>query len=264
MARGVLHAGWLAGAAIIALTPALAETPLRRVASGELVVDMRVGGRSATPFVMDTGVEMCGVYRRFAEDRRLLAIGGASRKLVRAPEVEIDGAQLGALTCAVLPDRTDGAAVAGVIGADALQRYVVVFDARTRTLSLHGGAQRGQHLVSTRARLVRAEQSSGGLMHVPVELNGARGVAVIDTGAQRSVINRRFAAAAGVEDGAASLGALSLAGQTRAIGARVADLPVFASLGLAEQPAMILGRDGLEGLRLVMDYPRRRIWFDPG
>jgi Aspartyl protease len=132
-------------------------------------------------------------------------------------------------------------------------------------LSLHGGAQHGQALVSPQARLVRAYRLPGGLISAPVELNGAAGLGVVDTGAARSIVNTRFAEAAGIDDASKPLGWFSLAGtSTRDVVAGVADAPTFAEVGMAEQSAMILGLDRLAGLKLIIDYPRRRIWFDPG
>lgn len=287
--------GWLvlALALVCVSAPGRAETTLSLAASGHLTAPVRIGGAAATPFVVDTGAEGCAVYRRFAEARKLLDVGGeavvgqtgdAPAKVVIAPAVEIDGRQIGALKCVVLPDRPDGVVLDGIIGADALSPFVVVMDLGRMRLSLHGGAQRGRALVSPEATLVRARRLQGDLLTVPVRLGSARGVAVLDTGARRSVFNKRFVQAAGVDSAtlrpaetlqgatanplalrAGALGAFELAGRvTPAIEGRVADLPVFAAVGLADRPAMILGLDRLTGQRLVIDYPRQRIWFDPG
>ena len=278
---------------VFASSGALADVPLARAPTGHLTAPVRVGGGAPSQFVVDTGAERCGVYQRFATARHLLRVstdtlagqtGAADIALVRAPAVEIDGRKIGALQCAVLPDRADGAPLDGIIGADALERFVVTFDTRAMRLSLDGGAQHGQALVSPRATLVDAGRLPGALVTAPVRLNGAVGVGVLDTGALTSVFNLRFAAAASVtearlhagqtQQGATAnapalqigaLGAFELAGRvTPGIEGRVADLPVFQTLGLIDTPAMILGLDRLQGLKLVIDYPRRRIWFDPG
>lgn len=278
--------------AIFGASAAMAEVPLSLAPTGHFTAPVGIGGADATNWAVDTGAERCGVYARFANGRHLRSAGGATlagqtgesrAALVVAPAVEIDGQAVGALKCAVLPDG-DGAPFDGILGADALQRFVVTFDTRTMQLGLHGGAQHGQALVGPHARLVNVQRLPGALLVVPVRLNGAVGVAVVDTGARRSVFNVRFAEAAGVRTDAlrrgeplqgvsadtmasraGSLGAFDLAGiVTPAIDGRVADLPAFAALGLADRPAMILGLDRLAGLRLVIDYPRDRIWFDPG
>jgi hypothetical protein len=41
----------------------------------------------------------------------------------------------------------------------------------------------------------------------------------------------------------------------------VADLPVFAAFGVDRQPAVILGLDWLEQLRMVIDFPQLKVWF---
>ncbi len=267
MNRFVLSLVCLAGAAH-------AEVPLTRAPSGHLTAPVRVGTGAPADFVIDTGAEGCAVYSWFAAERKLSTSGGetltgqegdADNALVRAPSMTIDGHRVGALDCAVLPDRPDSVRLAGIVGADLLGRFVVVFDTRRMALSLHGGAQHGQALVSPRARLVDVGVLPSGLLTAPVRLNSARGVAVLHTGARRSVFNTRFARAAGLGDGLPPLSTFDLAGRiTPAIETPVADLPEFATLGLAERPAMALGLDRLAGLRLVIDYPRRRVWFDPG
>jgi predicted aspartyl protease len=246
------------GAALCATAPVHAETALRRATGGQLLADVRVGGAAATPFQIDTGAAGCGVAQRFAAERRLLAIAGPDGARVRTPAIEIDGFALGALPCALL----EGGPADGVLGVDALARFVVVVDAPRMRLSLHGGAQHGQALVSPRARLVYVERLAGGLLAVPVTLNGARGVGIIDTGAGRSVFNRRFVEAAGAAG--EPRGALALAGRTRTVDVRASDAAVFEALGLEHTPAMVLGLDVLGDLKLVLDYPRRRVWFDPG
>lgn len=245
---------------VLAVSPALAEAPLSRSATGVLTAPVRVGGREATPFVIDTGVAGCSVTQRFTTARRLPKVGAAADGFVLAPGVEIDGMPIGALRCAVTPD--DAAAFDGIIGADALQRFVVVFDVPRLRLSLHGGAQHGHALVGPRVRQVDAQRRADGVLSVPVRFNNAAGAAVIATGAGRSVFNARFAAAAGTADSAfppasAVRGVFQLAGTSMPIEA------ALTSMGAAEQPAMIFGLDRLAGVRLVIDYPRRRMWFDP-
>lgn len=249
-----------------------AETPLSRNALGQPTAPVRVGAGVPAPFVIDTGAEGCAVHAGFAAARRLAPVGPEAPARVRAPVLTLDGRHLGAIDCTVLPDNPEDGATAGVLGAAALARFVVVLDAERGTLSLHGGAQRGQALVGPRARLVEAVALPGGPLAVPVRLNSARGLGVLRTGSAGSAVNTRFAEAAGLapanrtsEMNGHMPVALDLAGAVTPDGAApVADLPEFATLGLAERPAMTLGLDRLAGLRLVIDYPRRRIWFDPG
>ena len=242
----------------LAASTASADVPLTRTAGGQLAAPVAIAGAMGV-FVIDTGAKDCAVNLRFAGAHHLSLRGDAG---VVAPRVEIDGQSLGDLSCKAMLADTD---IDGVIGADALKRFVVTFDTRAMRLGLHGGAQHGQALVSPRARLIDARILPGALMTVPVRLNSAVGVAVLDTGAARSVFNARFAEAGGVRPMATRLGAFDLAGRvTPAIEGPVADPPMFKTLRLADRPAMILGLDRLAGLRLVIDYPRRRIWFDPG
>lgn len=42
---------------------------------------------------------------------------------------------------------------------------------------------------------------------------------------------------------------------------RIADLPVFESFGLQDEPAVIIGADYLGRFRLLIDFPTRRVWL---
>ena len=97
------------------------------------------------------------------------------------------------------------------------------------------------------------------------------------------MINRAFAKAAGIDPngpafkdasvrgavGTAAvrigpIGNVAFAGiERRDPQARVADLPVFAVLGWADRPVMILGLDLLRPTRLTLDYSARRVWLAP-
>jgi hypothetical protein len=118
---------------------------------------------------------------------------------------------------------------------------------------------------------------------LPVTLNGISGVAVLDSGARSTMINNKFAAAAGVHpqsdafrDGEPARGATTTPVPSRVgpIGnvrfggitrndviARVVDLPYLESAGLSGGPALNLGIDLLAGTRLTVDYSARRFWL---
>ena len=42
----------------------------------------------------------------------------------------------------------------------------------------------------------------------------------------------------------------------------IVDLPVFASLGLSDKPAMILGTNFLENRKMEIDYQNRMLYLD--
>jgi hypothetical protein len=145
---------------------------------------------------------------------------------------------------------------------------------------------RGRRRLSHGERLIRAGSVPGGKqLTLPVRLNGVAGIATLDTGARETSINRRFAAAAGLDlqsrafhageavHGATNgtmvplegmVGSVSFGGLVRKnVSARIIDLPAFKEMGWADRPAMNLGVDLLKGARLSVDYAGRRIWLAP-
>ena len=123
----------------------------------------------------------------------------------------------------------------------------------------------------------------GALIYLDVIFNDQTITAVLDTGAGRSAINFAAAEALGINTadiadsahghGAATmhqpaaaipdvtleLGNSSLSSKAH-IG--IVDLPVFASLGLSDKPAMILGTNFLENRKMEIDYQNRMLYLD--
>ncbi|MEI9982260.1 MAG: aspartyl protease family protein [Aliidongia sp.] len=116
-------------------------------------------------------------------------------------------------------------------------------------------------------------------------MNGVLGVAVLDSGARVTSINRKFVVAAGLDPDSAvfregdptlgatmtpvstrigPIGTVVFAGITRSnVSAKVVDLPYLKGAGLAGVPAVNLGVDLLQGTRLRVDYAARRFRLAP-
>lgn len=121
-------------------------------------------------------------------------------------------------------------------------------------------------------------QKINGLWFAKVDMNGVEGLALIDTGSSITFISSRFADAAGVVthvektqtlNGATGGGIGVRISTVRRfdVGKRrlsnfdllVADPPLFAHLGLENEPAMVLGLDYLSLFRVQMDQRRGRL-----
>lgn len=281
---------WLAALAAMAFSGvAMADAPLSFSGSGHVVAPVRVEGRDQHLFVVDTGAEASAVYARFAREAGLQLAGqeqivgqtgAASLPLRRIAHLEVDGRTMGPIVASELPDRADGMVMAGIIGLDVMGGHLVDFDLPSARLALLDGA-RAEALIATLGPAVSARKVNGGLLAVPVEVNGVIGWGVIDTGARETRINSRFASLAKVEeDGSAAsatiYGATNRAstlrpGMARSVAMlgrnlggttiRIADLPVFETFGLQDEPAMIIGADYLGRFRLLIDFPTRRVWL---
>ncbi|SER26700.1 aspartyl protease family protein [Sphingobium sp. YR768] len=187
---------------------------------------------------------------------------------------------MGPIVASELPERADGTVMAGIIVLDVMGGYLVDFDLPSARLSLLDGAE-AKALVGSLGPAVPARSVNGGLLAVPVKVNGVTGWGVIDTGARETRINTRFANLAQIAVDRAGMsttvyGATNSAsslrpGQTRSVhllgrelgvtSIRIADLPVFETFGLQDEPAMIIGADYLGRFRLVIDFPTRRVWL---
>jgi predicted aspartyl protease len=157
----------------------------------------------------------------------------------------------------------------GVLGLPFLRKYVLDIDYPARRLALHErpGSATGCDICSTDSAIPVASLL-GGLPSVPVTVNGVAMRAVLDTGASRTVLNDKALAALGLAGAgtgeAVSRASLALGqGAPRPHDVSYLDLPVFGALGLADEPALILGIDYLSAGRVVLDIGSGRAWFRP-
>jgi hypothetical protein len=120
----------------------------------------------------------------------------------------------------------------GVIGLDVFGKPVVHFDLPGTSMALLPSGTDVAKVAGVGARPVAAGRPESGLLAVPIMLGTTEAIAVIDTGARRSRINSRLATALGLS----------------------AETP---------GPAIILGLDWLDKLRMVIDFPRAQVWFAP-
>jgi predicted aspartyl protease len=253
-----------------------AETSFRFDTTGHVVVPAYVNGRGPYPFILDSGADESAVYAWFGRSLGLPkggakmlagATGSALGATTRLASLTVDGASLTGVQVDTLPDRPDKAALAGVVGVDMMLGRLVVMDFGCHTAAFLPLGAATAAIVGRRAAFVRAGAIPGGKqLTLPVTVNGAAGVAVLDTGARQTIVNRRFAAAAGVDPRSP---AFRDGGPTRGVGAAVAGSrtgPIgrvgFAGVTRpAGVPTMNLGLDLLRGTRLTIDYAARRFWL---
>ena len=270
---------------------ARAEVPMRWDATGHVVVPTRVNQSAPVNFILDTGADETGVYSWFAKRLNLPqagtgeisgATGSAQSVLLRVSRLSVDGHDIVHFDADTLPDRPDGARLGGIVGADLMAGRLTVMDFGCGTAALLR-LDSWKREVGRQAYLVKAGSVPGGKqLTLPVTVNGASGIALLDSGARTTLINQPFASAAGLDpassafrDGDPARGASQTAIESRfgTIGtvafagvvregatARVVDLPFLAEAGLTHSPVMVLGLDLLRGTRLSLDYSGRRFW----
>jgi predicted aspartyl protease len=259
-------------------------------------VPVQIARGAPHEFVLDTGAEGTALYTRFAGELGLQPIAGKSEKLVgqtgdttvpivRLAELSVDGRSMPVIEAAVLPDRADGVPLAGILGADVLAGWLVDIDFRKHRVALHDPAADPRSLLGPGSFSLEVSLDAARFMIFPVAIRGTVATAVLDTGARKTRINWRLAGqlgirpdSPGIDDAETIRGATNnpVTTKTGVIGAvtmgaftvpdarvLIVDLPVFESFGIAGVPAMILGLDLLQNVRLLIDYRGARLWIEP-
>lgn len=253
---------------------------------GHVLVPVSVNGGEARPFVIDTAASQTVLGRKeYAElgstsppaadygGHARGAHGSFAAQLVRLESVSLwDERQSGQLAALMtLDDLTPGKVpdFAGVLGVPFLSNYRLDLDYPARKLMLE--PQDGDLPacdICDPAASVPLGMLHGGLRSVPVTVNGLQMRALFDTGASRTILNEAAVAALGLADAGMgeSIGTVSLAlGSLPARDHQVSRiaLPVFRTLGLDDEPALILGIDYLGAGRTVVDLQAGLVWFRP-
>jgi predicted aspartyl protease len=279
---------------LMLVTAVHAEVPLRWDATGHVVVPTMVDGTGPVDFIMDTGADETGVFSWLAERLNLPttgstelsgATGSAESVQLRVSALSVDGHEIDNFLADTLPDRPDRAKLGGVVGADLMAGRLTVMDFGCGTLALVP-LNSSKRVMGSHAHLVNAGSVLGGKqLTLPVMINGASGLALLDSGARTTLINRPFASAAGLDPQSAAfrdgdpargasqkamnsrvgtIGTVTFAGITcEGATARVVDLPFLEEAGLTNSAVMVLGLDLLQGTRLSLDYSGRRFWIAP-
>lgn len=251
---------------------------------GHVLVPVSVNGAPARPFVVDTAASQTVLGRKVYPEYSAAspsagdhnghargAHGSFTAQLVRLDSVSLwDERQQDQLVAFMtLEDLTPGKVpdFAGVLGLPFLQRYRLDLDYPARKLVLE--EQDGDLPacdICDPASAVPLGSLPGGLRSVQVTVNGRQMTALFDTGASRTILNEAAVAALGLADagmgeaiGKASIALGSLPAREHDI-ARIA-LPVFRTLGLDDEPALILGIDYLGAGRTVVDLQAGLVWF---
>lgn len=284
-----------------AAAPAFAELPIVRERGYALVplsigtrdslwfvLDAAAGGSVISPATRDA----LGIRKQ--EGTTTVVTGAGGDETFQA--LELDSIQVGPyvqrsvgvnvidLTRFQRPE--SGRRLDGILGNDFLRNFDVVLDLPRSTLRLY---RRGASGASALAGLdtlscVPNLADAPGWIAIDVRVAGTPVRAIVDTGAGRSIFNWVAARRAGlspdhpsVTKAATATGGLGSAtaatylhrfervetGGTRfrPSESRIADLPIFKTLGLGERPAAILGTNMIEDRAMTISYSARQLCF---
>lgn len=195
------------------------------------------------------------------------------------PVVRLERLMIGNVLKTDLPvalnTRLDVPGTHSVLPASAFEGDVIDFDFQNQRVMVYNGRpDRSAYLIPS----VQKIEEVDGLFFTEVKINGRKGRALIDTGSSVTYINSRFAEKSGtkanVEKTEALQGATGGDLSLRIASARVitisefrisnadilvTDPPMFEYLGIAEEPAMVLGLDLLSAFRMQIDRRRHRL-----
>jgi hypothetical protein len=165
----------------------------------------------------------------------------------------------------------------GLVGMDILQFFTIEVDLAVNQFTLHRRTTELAPLIDGLAGIPYTALP-GGQITIAITIDRRPVTAILDLGANRSFANHL---AAGARDETAHVFSATVGADGHAwkffafdhIGLQigdvpfvapsmlVADLPIFARLGLADVPAVILGADLLAARRIVVDPSSHRVYF---
>ena len=290
----------IAAAAALAtsLTGATAQAPpqpdstvdileIERERYDRMTVPVTIQGQGPFDFLIDTGAQATVLSLALADELRLhdrdtaTLVGMASSRTVET--TPIDEFTLGSRSFyireAALVEGANIGGADGILGLDSLQDQRVLIDFVNREIAIDDakalGGNRGYEII------VKARQRLGQLIITHAVLDYVRVAVIVDTGAQGSVGNvallkklrrPRSQGSTAMTDvnGQVLQGEIKIARRLAMGRVTLSDFPIlfadsppFRSLGLADEPALILGMSELRAFRRVaVDFESRQILFD--
>ena len=290
----------IAAAAALAtsLTGATAQAPpqpdstvdileIERERYDRMTVPVTIQGQGPFDFLIDTGAQATVLSLALADELRLhdrdtaTLVGMASSRTVET--TPIDEFTLGSRSFyireAALVEGANIGGADGILGLDSLQDQRVLIDFVNREIAIDDakalGGNRGYEII------VKARQRLGQLIITHAVLDDVRVAVIVDTGAQGSVGNvallkklrrPRSQGSTAMTDvnGQVLQGEIKIARRLAMGRVTLSDFPIlfadsppFRSLGLADEPALILGMSELrESRQILFDVPREVRAFD--
>jgi predicted aspartyl protease len=270
----------------------LFATPTRKDRIGRILVPVMINGLGPFRFMVDTGASHSTVSPQLAQTLGLQSsddypfeVNGVTGS-ARAPSVPVDLLQAGDLQLRSLRLPVVSAPVMagadGILGAAGFkdERILVEFAHNRVTISRPrlGLAPRGFQRVHTTVM-------ENGLMTVEVRVGGVRAIAVVDTGAERSLGNQAlrdalrhwqktrkvpeftdvFGTTSDIAQGERGLAPIITLGPLKLLDAGLiyGDFHIFEVWKMRDRPAMILGMDVLGTVRsLGIDFRNRELYFE--
>jgi len=265
------------------------EIPIGRDEGDRMTVAVSVGGKGPYRFLVDTGSERTVISRQLAErldlesgrDAMLHSVVGARGvNTVFIPRLQVSGNTISVVDAPALEAGNIGAD--GMLGIDSLRSQRVLFDFKTKTMSITPSSRPMEKLDGDTI-VVRARTRHGRLVFTEARIDGQAVTVIVDTGSQvtignlalqRSLMKRkiwnvpnavtietvtgetlsaRVATLNELELGSVNIEDLSVA---------FADAHIFKQLDLQHRPALLLGMNAMRAFdRISIDFKSKKVRF---
>ena len=280
--------------ASLALAAPLAAAPMEVLPSGHPIAEVSLDGSKPLRFIIDTAASSTSVLPKLrAAMPGSMKAGGSQSLSGAAGQTQIETLTLGRMTVdgrsfdglkafALPPSSVDDLGVDGVLGADVIARYTIELDMPRRTWRMTEAPTPA--MMKGMLPPVPIALDEALTPRLAVHVDGTPIPAILDTGAKGSIMNWAAARLLGLTPGSSGLVKASAvkgvtvhgtpsviatfrelrigAARKPKVSLRIADLPVFGSLGFADgKPAMIVGIDMLADRRFVIDHPGKRLFL---
>ncbi len=272
-----------------AFAASASDLALRKSERGYPLVEVAVNGRGPFTMLLDTAAGLTTVTTGLKDELGLVRIGRSPQPMQLAGGSEpIDLYTLGYVTLAGRPAPAPITVILdeplkfvkparGILGMNVLSRFSVDIDQpRQRIVLAEFGSAPPPEVDWSEAAFIPRHDD---FVVVDVTIGGVAAKAVIDTGANGTVLNDKLAALLGVVDGAegvtagrimvgggatlkGKVGPLTLArARWSEIEVQATQLPLFKAMEIDDGPALILGNNVLSQVRLFIDYRTDRLYL---
>lgn len=252
-----------------------------------MTVPVRLGGRGPYRFLVDTGADRTAVSTALAAELGLVngrvatlhSVTGTTRvQTANVPALQLTDQHARSVEAPLLERAHMGAD--GILGVDSLRSQRVMFDFRSRMISIVPSAQRRER-EEKGTIVVTGKLRRGHLIVTRARANGSALTVVLDTGSEMTMGNAALRAKL---EARRKLGnpepieMLSVTGQKlvgegfylkevtvgnvtmRDLMIFFSDAPIFRSLGLEDRPAVLLGMNALRAFdKVSIDFARKQL-----
>lgn len=285
---------------ITTLAPSAVTLPYRLSETGTFIIDVDINGSAAIPMTLDSAASISALYEEQAEalgielQRKNVLIFGISQSEIRPltvdTKVKMGALDVPPLPLVVLANQRRTKETAGLIGADILGDYAVIFAPDTMTVTFIPSPELPRKSLRDWRRITLSHKPRGypdyGLHFATSSFQDDTGHILIDTGLDRSVINwplasqdatmrrlRRTLKTAWEIEGA--IGTFVPQAEARLIDlpideaywvnvyVSVIDIDTLSTAAPTHKPMIIMGADLFRGRTVVFDFGGDAIYIRP-